>query len=132
MLDIVLVFFFVVMTYRILKGLKYESAIFAEFKLPKTLNAYVLLYPLGPVTMLFLIGFSPLIALITGFACYLPGFLSARKMSQSLEVSGTDRVKGASSVVSQAFGTALVGLIYTVGVFLFIVIIKVYFNNDIA
>lgn len=132
MLDIVLLSFFGVMAYRIFKGLKYESAIFTEFQLPKALSAYVLLYPLGPVTMLFLISFSPLIALITGLACYLPGFLSARKISHSLEIAGTDRVQGASYVVSQAFGTALIGLIYTVGVFLFVVIIKVYFSNDIA
>lgn len=132
MLDIIFLICFSVMTYRILKALKQEDAIFAEFKLPRTLNMTVSLLPLGPISMLFLIGSSPLLALIAGLACYLPNFFTARKISQTLEYAGTDRVHGARAVVSQAFGTALVGLIYTIGVFLFVVLIRVYFNHDAA
>lgn len=132
MLDIVLLISFSVMTYRIIKALKQEAIIFSEFNLPKSLNKTALLFPLGPISMLLLIGRSPILALIAGLTCYLPSFLSARKISHSLELAGTDRVNGAKAVVEQTFGTALVGLIYTIGVFLFVVVVKVYFINDIA
>lgn len=132
MLDIVLLVCFSVMAYRIFNALKQEAAIFAEFKLPRTLSMTVPLMPFGPISMLFLIGFSPLLALIAGLACFLPNFLTGRRISKTLEHAGTDRVQRVDSIASQAAGTALVGLIYTVGIFLFVVIVDVYFNHGIA
>lgn len=94
MLDIILLICFSVMTYRILKALKQEAAIFAEFKLPRTLSMTVALLPLGPISMLFLIGFSPLLALIAGLACYLPNFLIARKISKLLSTQALTAFMG--------------------------------------
>jgi hypothetical protein len=71
--------------------------------------------------MLFLGARIPLLALVVCVACYLPNLLLARRISGAFERAGTDRVKEAGSAVSQAFGTSLVGLIYTAVGFVYVV-----------
>ncbi len=129
MLDIAFVIFFGVMAYRVASAVRREAPIFLEFHQSKALGAIAFLFPLGPIATLFLVARNPLLALVAGLACYLPGLLIAHRITGALERAGTDRVKEARSAASQAFGTALVGLIYAVGVFLYVVILRVYFSS---
>jgi len=129
MLDIALLVFFGVMAYRIAAAVRREAPVLLEFHQSRALAATSLFFPLGPIAVLFLIGRSPLIALVAGLTCYLPSLLIARRITGALERAGTDRVKDARSAASQAFGTALAGLVYVVGVFLYVVIVGVYFRG---
>jgi hypothetical protein len=126
MLDIVLLVFFGVMAYRVATTVRREAPVLAEFHQSRALGVTSILFPLGPIAMLLLLARSPLIALIAGLSCYLPSLLIARRITGALEHAGTDRVKDARSAASQAFGTALVGLLYVVGVFLFVIIVAVF------
>src|SRR6266446_9983085 len=121
MLDIALLVLFCVMAYRIATAVKRESAIFLEVHQSRALGATALMFPIGPLAMLFLGAKSPLLAFVVCVACYLPSLLLARRITGVFERAGTDRVKEARSAVSQAFGTSLVGLIYAAIVFIYVV-----------
>jgi hypothetical protein len=129
MIDVVLLVFFCVMAYRVAMAVRRERAILAEFNQSPVLGTTALLFPVGPIATFYLLGRSPILALIAGLICYLPSMLIARRMTRSLERAGTDRVHRAMSAASQAFGTSLVGLIYAFGAFLFVVIVRVYFSS---
>ena len=130
MLDIVLLIFFGVMAYRIALAVRRTRPIFMEYARSQSLGNTVLLFPVGPIAMLFLVGRSPLLAFLAAMGCFLPGLLLARRAGAAFDRAGTDRVDEANAAATQAFGTALVGLIYAAGVFLYIAIIAVYFNAD--
>jgi hypothetical protein len=120
MLDIALLVFFGVMSYRISKAVRDEATVLAEFKLTTKLALLVLLFPLGPIVFLFasvLIAFP--LAYVAAASCYIPALLTARQQARTLETAGTDRVQKAQTAVSQAFGTSLVGLLYIAVVFAF-------------
>jgi hypothetical protein len=114
MLDFILIAFFGVMAIRIARAVWREAPIYREFSLSPSLGFLVLLFPLGPVlafTTTFRLGW--LVALVLVAACYLPSFLVARRHLAFFERASTDRVKAAESAASQAYGTAIVGFIYT-------------------
>ena|SRR5690349_2969683 len=122
MLEIVLFIAFGVMAVRIARVVRAESAIFLEFKQSRSIGVLVFLFPLGPLVLLigsFRLGW--LVAAVLATACYVPALLVARRRLAAFERAGTDRVHLARRAVSQAFGTALVGLLY-VAVFLIFVI----------
>ena len=113
MLDVFLLLFFGVMAYRIASAVSREGAIFREFNQPKSIGPFACLFPMGPIVLL--TGVSRvglLVSLVAAAGCYLPALFVARRRIQAFERAGTDRVKGALSASSQAFGTALAGLIY--------------------
>jgi hypothetical protein len=113
MLEIVLFIAFGVMAVRIARAVYTESAIFLEFKQSRSIAALVFLFPLGPIVLLlgsFRLGW--LVAIVLAAACYLPGLVVAKRRLAAFERAGTDRVHPARSAVSQAFGTALAGLLY--------------------
>jgi hypothetical protein len=96
-----------------------ESAIFREFNQSRALGAVVLLYPFGPLVVL--IGTWKLgtaLAFALAAACYVPGFMIARSIGNALERAGTDRVKEARDIATQALGMAIAGFIYVATVFL--------------
>ena len=108
------------MAYRINKAIYQESKIFQEFKQPRILALMVILFPVGPFLLFSNATGLPLpFATATSAACYLPALLLAHKVGQAFENAGTDRVKKSQAIVSQAFSTALVGLIYVTIVFIF-------------
>lgn len=110
-----------IMAIRIAMAVLRESAIFREFNQSRALGAVVLLYPLGPLVVL--IGtwkLGAVLAFALSAACYVPGFMIARRVGNALERAGTDRVKEARSVATQALGTAIAGFIYVAAVFLLI------------
>ena len=114
MLDFVLLVFFGVMAARIARLVWREAAIYREFKQSRSLGYLVLLFPFGPIlalTTTFRLGW--LVALVLVLGCYLPGFIAARRHLSFFERAGTDRIKSAESAASQAYGTAIVGFIYT-------------------
>jgi uncharacterized membrane protein len=118
MLDIALFAFFAVMAYRIAQSVRREAHILAEFKQPQTLGLLVLLFPLGPLVLLVGSLLTPFpVAHIAAVFCYLPALIGARRQARALETAGTDRVQRAQTAISQAFGTALVGLGYVAVVF---------------
>lgn len=113
MLDIVLFIVFVVVAVRVAASVRRESAVFEEFEQSKSLAVVVLLFPVGPVALLVLphqVGWLP--AAITAFACYLPAMLNSRQRIAVFDRSGTDRTEAALKLSHEAFGGALVGLIY--------------------
>jgi len=112
-LDITLFIVFIVMAVRIARIVRAESPIFLEFKQSRSIAALVFLFPIGPLVLnlgTFRLGW--LVAIVLAAACYLPGLLVARERIAAFERAGTDRVHPAKNAASQAFGTALVGLIY--------------------
>jgi hypothetical protein len=112
-LDIALFIVFVVMTVRIVRVVLAESAIFREFNQSRSIGFFVLLFPLGPLVLLlatFRLGW--LVAIVLATACYVPGLVVSSKRIAAFDRAGTDRVHPAKKAVSQAFGTALVGLLY--------------------
>ena len=113
MFDIALFVFFSVMSYRVCSGVYREAKIFREFRQTKTLAHVALLFPLGPLVMFS--GPSRLgypIAYVLASGCFIPALVVARRCGRALDVAGTDRVQQAQISVSQAFGTALLGLAY--------------------
>lgn len=113
MFDFTMLVLFCVMAYRVATGIRREAPILKEFGESISLGFTALLFPLGPLALVFgSFWLSPIAALLIAFACYVPSFVLARRQSRVLERSGTDRTQGAQAVASHAFGTALVGLIY--------------------
>ena len=111
MIDIALTVLFSVMAYRIATGVLRHSAVFGEFKQSRALGVLALLYPLGPLALFFLGVRLPEVAFVLAAACYVPGLLLARAHRLAFDRAGTDRVQAAMAVSTQAFGTALVGLL---------------------
>lgn len=113
MLDLALLILFCVMAYRIAAAISRESPIFQEFGQPRTLAFLVVFFPFGSLVLFAGKFFLPAPLVLAGAAaCYVPAFISARSVGSALERAGTDRVRAAREAVSQAFGTALVGLAY--------------------
>ena len=114
MLDFGLLIFFGVMAARIARLVWREAAIYREFNQSRALGYLVLLFPLGPILALTTaLRLGWLVALVLVLGCYLPGFIAARRHLSFFERAGTDRVKSAESAATQAYGTAIVGFIYT-------------------
>ena len=104
---------FIVMSYRVASGVIREAVVLREFNQSRTLAFVVLLFPLGPVILLAGSYFLPFpIAYIAAAACYVPALAFSHLYGRALETAGTDRVQKAQASISQAFGTALVGIIY--------------------
>jgi hypothetical protein len=113
MFDFALFILFCVMAYRVASGVKREASILREFGQSKVLGMTAFFLPLGPLALIFgKFWLVPIVAFLIALACYVPTFAIARRQGRVLEKAGTDRVQKAQSVISQAFGTALVGLIY--------------------
>jgi hypothetical protein len=90
-----------------------ESAAFEQFQQPKSLGPVSLLYPVAPLVMLigtWIVG--SLVAVILAAACFIPGLIISRNRMRAFERSGTDRTDRALAISTQAFGTALGGLLY--------------------
>lgn len=123
MLDIIFIVFFGVMAIRVAVAVVQESRIFREFNQSRSLALVVLLFPLGPIVYLasvFRLGW--VIAVIAAAACYLPGLVIARQRLSAFERAGTDRVRKARNAATQAFGTAIAGLLYSAIVLVFTLI----------
>jgi hypothetical protein len=113
MLELGLRFFFGIMALRISKVIRAEARVLAEFGQSRALATLVWLFPLGPYVALFGSFYTPFpVAFIAAAGCYLPALLVARRQSQALETSGTDRVRVARAAITEAFGTALAGVIF--------------------
>jgi hypothetical protein len=113
MFDIALLIFFGVMAYRTIRMVRQEANILAEFRQSQVVALLALLFPLGPLVLFFATLLMPFpLAFVIAAFCYLPALIVARQQSRILETAGTDRVQKVRDAASQAFGTALVGLIY--------------------
>jgi len=124
---IVLMIYFTVAAVRISGTIGKEAAIFEEFKQSKSLRALVWLFPIGPLLMLVGTLFTPfLIAFALCLACYLPGMLVARSCIASFERAGTDRVRKAQEAVTQVFGNAVGGLVFTFAVLVIVLAVGMY------
>lgn len=113
MLNLILIIAFTVMAVRTARTVLRETAIFREFNQSRALGVLVLLFPLGPIVYFataFRLGW--IIAIVGAASCYLPALIAAKHRMHAFERAGTDRVKTAHEAATQAFGTALVGLIY--------------------
>lgn len=114
MIDVILIIFFGYMAIRIFRAVQKENEIFKEFNQSKTFAWLALLFPFGPIVYLvtvFRLGW--LIAIVLMAACYIPSLITSRKQIKIFEYAGTDRVKNAHNAATQAFGTAIGGLVYT-------------------
>lgn len=52
-------------------------------------------------------------------ACYLPGLITAKQKINVFDRSGTDRTHNAQNAATQAFGTAIAGLVYATAILSF-------------
>ena len=123
MVDVAIFILMVVMAFRISRAVSREAAIFEEFRQSRSVGAAVLLYPVAPILVLvgtWIVG--SIGALILAAGCLVPGLIISRKRMRAFERSGTDRTKGALAASTQAFGTALAGLLYLGVVAMFVAI----------
>lgn len=117
MMDIVFFVGFIIVAIRVAASVRAESAIFDEFALDKSLALLVLLFPIGPIALLTLphrVGWLP--AAVVAAACYIPALVNSRELVAAFDCSGTDRTEPALKSAHEAFGAALVGILY-VGIF---------------
>lgn len=113
MFDIAVLIVLAVMSFRIVRTLRREMLILREFRLHQGLAFLVLLFPLGPLVLVgttFKVPFP--FAHVAAAACFIPGMLLARAQTRTLDSAGTDRVQGVQGALAEAFGAALLGLIY--------------------
>ena len=120
MIDVAVFVLMAVMAFRINRAVSRESATFEQFNQSKSLAPASLLYPVAPLVMfagMFLLG--SIVALLAAAMCFLPGLILGRNRMRAFERTGTDRTDGALAASTQAFGTAMVGLLYValVGIF---------------
>jgi hypothetical protein len=114
-LDIAIFAMLAFMSARIIRAMRQEGAIRAEFGLGPELFFFVPLLPLGPVVLLlgaFLVPFP--LAQVLALACFAPTLFYSRRHARMLETAGTDRVRDMQSLLSQAFGSALAGTCFVI------------------
>lgn len=112
MLHIVALIVFGGMTYRVIALARRESAAFIEFRKSRSVAYAAVLFPAGPLVMIGGTMLAPLLAILLCGICYLPGFVSARKLGRGLDQAGTDRVDGLRVLASETFATAVGGVLY--------------------
>lgn len=113
MLDLILLLGFIYVAVRVVSSVRRESEVFREFSQPRILALLVFLFPVGPIALIVLphrVGWLP--AAVLGAACYLPALISSRRLVSAFDRSGTNRTTVALKTAHEAFGAALVGLIY--------------------
>lgn len=128
---LIFIIVFSTLAIRIAKSLKKESNIINEFNLPNYLIFLIMLYPLSPI-ILYIIGSSILystvdnltlvVTTLAALACYLPGLIVAKRCLLKIDRAGTDRVRNAQNVITQAYMTAIGGIVYIIIVFSFVLI----------
>lgn len=115
MLHLALLAFFAGMALRISKALQQEAITLEIYELPRILHVLVFLFPIGPGVMFYGSFVVPLpLSAAAALLCYVPVLLIARSQARRLQTAGTDRVSKAESALSEAFGVALVGVIFVV------------------
>jgi len=113
-INFVLIIFFAYMAFSIIKATMSSSNIFTEFEQSKSFAWFSLLFPLGPILYLVtLYRLGWLIAILLMLACYLPALITSKMRANTFERAGTDRVNNAQNSAMKAFGTAIVGVVYT-------------------
>ncbi|MDZ4348066.1 MAG: hypothetical protein U1A22_00815 [Xanthomonadaceae bacterium] len=123
MLDAALFIVLLFLGLRAFMALRRESGIRREFGQTTALDAFVLVYPVVPLAVLFGSVLLPHPALLVIAGAFFSGaYALAARQTRALDRSGTDRVKGAMSATSSASLGALVGVIYVAlsGVFVLI------------
>ncbi len=109
---LILIIIFAVVAVRIAKAVALQSPIFTEFNQPGSLRFAVFLYPLAPMALV--LGtwrIGVFLTAVLAATCYIPGLMLAHRLSKGLERAGTDRVKAAREIASEAFVAALGGLL---------------------
>lgn len=130
MFNLILFLYFCLMAYRIAVGVRGNLAVLAEFRQAPTLGWLALLFPLGPVLGTLgapHLGFEP--AALAMLGCYLPALLVAHGQGCVLDTAGTDRAQPLEKVTAQAFGAALVGLIYG-AIWLAFIVVPVFMQPE--
>jgi hypothetical protein len=112
--SIVVATVFAIVAINIAKVMSSQSGVLTELNQPTGLKYAAVLYPVGPVVLLFapwVLGFLP--AAVIAAACYIPGLIQAHRLSKGLDRAGTDRVKLAQRAASEGMFAGCSGLIYT-------------------
>ena len=113
MLGIALLILLLVLGLRAFLALRRETVVRREFGQNATLDWVVLLYPLGPLTLLLGPRWLPqTLCFVVVAAFYICALVLSSRQRTALECSGTDRVKGALEATSSASLGAIVGIIY--------------------
>jgi hypothetical protein len=96
--------------------LRDETITLEIYELSRSLHVLVFLFPLGPSILFYGSFYAPLaLSSFVASLCYLPVLIIARHQAGKLQTAGTDRVATAENAISEAFGVALVGIIFVVG-----------------
>lgn len=115
MLELGLLIFFGGMALRISKALRDEAITLEIYEVSRTLHVLVFLFPVGPSILFYGAFFAPLaLSSFGALLCYVPVLIIARRQARKLQTAGTDRVAKAENAISEAFGVALVGIIFVV------------------
>src|SRR5947207_10548123 len=111
-LELVVLFVFAVVSFRLAKSISRDSPIRKEFGVSNSLPFAVALFPIGAALVLIAQAVGGSLLYVAAAALYAPAFVLARRQERVLEVAGTDRVNGARRTIAQVFASALCGLIY--------------------
>jgi hypothetical protein len=122
-----------VLAVRAFAALRRESSVRREFGQSSLLDGLVLLYPLGPLGLLFGPRFvpAPLVFLFVA-ALFLGTLFVASKQRTALECAGTDRVSGALEATSSATLGAIVGIVYLALVGIFVLLSQVLSSQELG
>ena len=113
MFDIAVFFALAYMSFRVIRALREEASIRAEFKQGSKLIFLVALLPVGPIALLTTALLAPFpVPHALAAACFIPALVCSRQQAHALETAGTDRVQHLRSATSEAFGASLAGLAY--------------------
>lgn len=107
------------------RGLRHTVAVRREFGQSSTLEAVVLLYPVG--ILIFAAGYYALpavVAFVLAAVPFVAGLVLARNQRVALESSGTDRVNEALEATSSASLGAIIGLICVVLAAMFVLMAR--------
>lgn len=121
MIDITAFIVLSVLTIRIFIRIRGQASVFREFAQSTVLAPLVLLFPVGPLVLLFLTPVTgTIIAFLLSVACYLPALLVSSRQKARLECAGTSRVDEAEKVATITFATAIGGIAFSVLAVLFV------------
>ena len=119
MLNIFVVIIFGFIAFRISKSISNETATFVEYRQSTIIQELVFLFPVGPIALFFGVRNGSMFIFLLAVVCYLPALIVAYKTKKNFEKVETDMAYGAIETLSNAFATAVGGILYVGASFLY-------------
>jgi hypothetical protein len=133
-LNLIVIIYFVCVAVSVVSTVRSESAIFLEFKAPRSLALAVMLLPFSPLILLFAapLSLSGWAAAILSSGCCIPSVVLASRAKQAFETAGTSRVERAQSATSMVSLAGMLGLIYVAVISAFALVIHSLISESVV